>query len=40
MHHDEQVAQSMYQAGAEAFLTKSVSSDELLKAIYNNPHYA
>lgn len=34
MHEDEQLAASMREAGAEAFVCKSASSAELLKAIY------
>ena len=34
MHDDPQTAQTMYQAGAEAFVSKTASSSELLKAIY------
>jgi PAS domain S-box-containing protein len=34
MHHDEQLALTMRQAGAEAFLSKTVSSGNLLSAIY------
>ena len=34
MHDDEKVARSMGEAGAEAFLSKTVSLAELLKAIY------
>jgi DNA-binding NarL/FixJ family response regulator len=35
MHEDEQLAQTMRQAGAEAFVSKTASSAELLKAIFN-----
>jgi PAS domain S-box-containing protein len=35
MHEDEQLAQAMRQAGAEAFVSKTASSAELLKAIFN-----
>jgi PAS domain S-box-containing protein len=34
MHVDEQIALAMRQAGAEAFVSKTVSSADLLKAIY------
>ncbi|RJQ78099.1 MAG: response regulator [Desulfobacteraceae bacterium] len=34
MHEDEQLARTMRQAGAEAFVSKTASSAELLKAIY------
>lgn len=34
MYEDEKVAQRMLKAGAEAFITKTASSVELLKAIY------
>ncbi|MBI4776204.1 MAG: response regulator [Deltaproteobacteria bacterium] len=34
MHQDEQIAQAMIEAGAEAFVNKTASSAELLKAIY------
>jgi DNA-binding NarL/FixJ family response regulator len=34
MYEDEVLALSMRQAGAESFLSKRVSSSELLKAIY------
>lgn len=33
MYQDKQIARTMIEAGAEAFLTKSVSSAELLQAI-------
>ena len=34
MFQDDQTARNMMQAGAEAFLNKTVSSSELLEAIY------
>lgn len=34
MHTDREVEESMRRAGAEAFLSKSISTDELLAAIY------
>jgi len=34
MYGDDQIVQKMQQAGAEGFMNKSVSSDELLQAIY------
>jgi DNA-binding NarL/FixJ family response regulator len=34
MFKDEQIIQTMYEAGAEAFLNKTVSPAELLAAIY------
>ena len=36
MYYDEQAAESMHNAGADAFLSKTASSAELLKAIYND----
>jgi DNA-binding NarL/FixJ family response regulator len=36
MFEDEQTAHRMYAAGAEAFVAKTASSAELLKAIYGN----
>jgi len=34
MYDDDQIVQKMHQAGAEAFISKTVSSNELLQAIY------
>jgi DNA-binding NarL/FixJ family response regulator len=34
MHSDAHIAQTMHEAGATAFLSKTTSSAELLKAIY------
>jgi PAS domain S-box-containing protein len=36
MFEDEHIAQTMREAGAEAFVSKTVSTAELLKAIYGN----
>jgi PAS domain S-box-containing protein len=36
MYEDEQIIRTMREVGAEAFVTKSVSAAELLKAIYGN----
>lgn len=38
MLEDEHIAQAMKKAGAEAFLSKTVSPDELLKAIHGTIH--
>jgi len=40
MHDDEQFAVSMRQAGADAFVSKTVSPAELLKVIYGIAHHA
>ncbi|HSO22815.1 MAG TPA: response regulator transcription factor, partial [Chondromyces sp.] len=37
MHDDDGIAQSMREAGAEAFVSKTASSGELLRAIYGLP---
>jgi PAS domain S-box-containing protein len=38
MYDDEEISQKMRAAGAEAFLSKTASSAELLKAIYGTTH--
>lgn len=38
MHDDEHISRSMQEAGAEAFVTKTASTAELLKVIYGSIH--
>jgi CheY-like chemotaxis protein len=38
MHDDDGTAESMREAGAEAFVSKAASAGELLRAIYGLPH--